>query len=394
MSSCTNSSNIQSTLLSQIIRESPDGKRVSFVINSSDVGISAGVTLGSVIRFDMATDRYELSKADDPATAEVVGVVESISGTAYTVVANGLMIYPNLGSVINSYTGNCSLGDTGTDGGGGGADIFFLSDACAGKLQYLEPMISGHIVKPVMQRVKVGPTGPGQYNSIVLNYIGYEVAENATSSITDALLAGETEFLERAPKSGYLDATVTYSLKVSDYSELYDAIGTKAGPYEEDIVVKDTGSLPNLSSLLNSRVYQNNTNGTEYTTGIIVSADQTQKKITVKKDSKQLATNSSYKLRVGSLSFTVNSSQVTSFSTPKQGPTKREVIYADGTKEEVTLKPYIRTNSDVTKVTIPSSLSIQKLTCDDITTNNLPVGTKLTDFETRIRTLERRLGIV
>ena len=121
MSSCTNSTNIRSTLLSQIIRETADGKRVAFTINSTEVGVTLGVTAGSVIRFDVAKDRYELSKADDPTTAEVVGVVESISGNNYTVVANGLMIYPGITAIINAYTGGCAVFDTGTGGGGGGA---------------------------------------------------------------------------------------------------------------------------------------------------------------------------------------------------------------------------------------------------------------------------------
>ncbi len=69
------------------------------------------------------------------------------------------------------------------------------------------------------------------------------------------------------------------------------------------------------------------------------------------------------------------------------------MIYSDNTKEEITLKPYLRTNNEVTKVSIPTSLNIEKITCDDIVTNNLPVGTKLVDFETRIRTIEKRLGI-
>lgn len=393
MSSCTNSSNIRSTLLSQIIRESSDGKRVAFTINSTEVGVSAGVTLGSVIRFDVNTDRYELSKADDPATAEVVGVVETITGSAYTVVANGLMIYPNIGDVINSYTGNCALGDTGTDGGGGGADIFFLSDKCAGKMQYIEPITSGHIVKPVMQRVKVGASGPGQYNAIVLNYIGYEVATNATTSLTDEAPAGEIINLQYPPKSGYLDATTSYTLNVADFKELYDAIGTKAGEFEEDVIIVDTGNLPNLTSLKNSSAYQNNPNGSKYTSGIIVSGDQTTKKIRIKKNPSQAYTDNSLKLRVGNFSFTVSSSTVSTFKTPRQDPVKKELIYDDNTKQEITLKPYLRINNEVTKVSIPTSLSIEKITCDDIVTNNLPVGTKLTDFETRIRTIEKRLGI-
>lgn len=393
MSSCTNSSNIRSTLLSQIIRESSDGKRVAFTVNSTEVGVTSGITSGSVIRFDVGTDRYELSRADNPATAEVVGVVESISGNNYTIVANGLIIYPGLAGVINSYTGGCVPSDNDTDGAGGGADIFFLSDGCDGKLQLVEPTIPGHIVKPVMQRVKVGASGPGQYNAIVLNYIGYEVAQNATSSLTDTSPAGESTYFEKPPLSGYLDATRTYSLSVEDYSELYAAIGTAAGDYEEEVTLVDTGSLPNLAGFVNASVVQNNINGFEYSSGVVKSVDQTNKKIIVKKNSKQPLFDLSYKLRLGRFSFSVNKTNVITFTTPRQEETKKQLIYSDGTKVEVTLKPYIRTNSEITKVSIPSSLNVLKITCDDLITNNQNVGTSIVNFESRISSIERKLGI-
>jgi hypothetical protein len=199
--------------------------------------------------------------------------------------------------------------------------------------------------------------------------------------------------LQFALKSGYLDATVSYKLNVADYSELFNAIGTKAGEFEEEVVIVDTGSLPNLSSLSNSVAYQNNPNGSKYTSGTVVSGDQSTKKIKIKKDPSQPYTNNSLKLRIGNFSFSVASSSVVTFQTPRQDPIKKELIYADNTKEEITLKPYLRTNNEVTKVSIPTSLNIEKITCDDIVTNNLSVGTNLIDFETRIQRIEKRLGI-
>lgn len=203
MSSCATSSNIQSSLILQTIREEGDSKRVAFKITTSDAGISAGVTVGSVIRYDVASNSYMPSIADNPATSEVIGVVESIENSVYTVVASGLIKYPGITSIVNRYGIGCTISDSGTGGDAGGADIYFLSNYCHGKMQLLEPIVQGHIVKPVMQRVAVG-----EYNGIVLNYIGYEVSNNATSDFTNIKPAGT---VEHSSQTGEIDGYINVS---------------------------------------------------------------------------------------------------------------------------------------------------------------------------------------
>jgi hypothetical protein len=389
MSSCTTSSNIQSTLLTQIIREETDTKRVAFKITSADAGISAGVTAGSVIRYDVATDSYLPSKADNPATAEVIGIVEKIENGVYTVVANGLITYPNINTVINGYTGNCTVLDPGTGGGEGGSDVYFLSDVCAGKLQLLEPSIPGRIVKPVMQRVKVGASGSVQYNGIVLNYIGYEVSQLASSSYQIVGIPGDVTYAkETEAPDGFIDGRNEKLLPVDEYPELFDEFKTDYGVYEEKITL-DTGD--NVDSLTNTQITQKSGSVT-VSTGIVVGTDETNKTITVQKDKSQPKTDITKSLYVGVIKYDASSSDVTSFTLP--GVKEETITYVTGneTKEEP-LIPYIRTKPNLTTVSIPNNIIVNELSSDKITTNNIEVGTKLINLEDRIKEIENKFGI-
>lgn len=391
MSSCTNSSNIRSTILSQVIRETADGKRVVFTINSNDVGITSGVTLGSVIRFDMVTDSYQLSKADNPATAEVVGVVESILGDNYTVVANGLMVYPNIGSVINSYADGCTALDSGTDGGLGGGDIFFLSDGCEGKLQYLEPTTPGYIVKPVMQRVKVGPSGPSQYNAIVLNYIGYEVAESVAVQAQLQQLVGTVSYAKEtdATLNGFIKVDSQQLLSTTSYPELYSVFATNYGEYEETISIPSYAA--NIANLTNSTMTQK-TGSRVTSTGTVVFANDANKTITVRKSKTEPKTDTSKLVYFGNLAYTPASSNVTSFTLPST-PTQKIKYVANGVETEETLIPYMKSKPDVDYVSIPKTIEIEEITSDKINTGGFVVGSKLLDLEQRVANMERRYGI-
>jgi len=391
MSSCTNSSNIQSSLVTQIIREEGDGKRVAFKITTNDAGITSGITFGSVIRYDATTNSYELSKADKPATAEVIGIVENIvnggSSLVYTVVASGLINYPNINSVINRYGIGCTVSDGGTGGDEGGADVFFLSNHCAGKLQLLEPIITGHIVKPVMQRVAVGA-----YNGIVLNYIGYEVANAATSDITNVQPVGTIYYTNPGQNlPGFLDVTEPTSVEVESYPDLYENFKTNFGPYKETITLVDPNL--NLNNLINSTITQKTPYNTVESTGKVVSVDQNNNTIVVEKESDQPYTNTSKKLNVGALKFDASSSDISSFTVPSVPVDVVDYVAPDGTVKGITLTPYMRAQKETTSVFIPSTVEISVLTCDSIQTNGVTVGDKLGDLEGRIQALESRLGI-
>lgn len=386
MSSCATSSNIQSSLILQTIREEGDSKRVAFKITTADAGISAGVTVGSVIRYDVASNSYMPSIADNPATSEVIGVVESIENSVYTIVASGLIKYPGITSIINRYGPGCASSDGGTGGEGGGADIYFLSNYCYGKMQLLEPIIQGHIVKPVMQRVAVG-----EYNGIVLNYIGYEVSNNATSDFTNIKPAGTVEHSSQTGEiDGYINVSEPKIVDTKEYPELYDVFDKEYGPYREKIVL-DSPNV-NVSTLINSQVTQKSPFNTADSIGKVISGDSATNEIIVEKTSDQQKTDISKKVSIGNLKFTALSAEVTSFTIPSVD--KQTITYntADGVKE-VELNPYMRTTKDVTSVFLPQTIELSNLVCGVITTDGITVGTKLQNLENRIKDLEQRLGI-
>lgn len=391
MSSCTNSSNIRSTLLTQIIREESDGKRVAFKVSSADVGISAGVTLGSVVRYDVVTDSYMPSRADNPATAEVIGIVEKVDNGTYTIVASGLMVYPNINQVINSYTGGCQQLDGSTAGGSGGSDIFFLSAKCDGKLQLLEPTTPGDIVKPVMQRVKVGPSGPNQYNGIVLNYIGYQVAELADSTYEiQSAIGGVIYTKDSGQIEGFIDVRNPQIVNVADEPELYSIFGTNHGTFDETVTLD---SSLELSSFIGSNAYQKNPNGTDLNSGTIISASTANKTITIRKTNTQAKTDLTKSILVGTRNFRATSFSVKAFTVPSVDTQKITYKTSLGTKEE-TLIPYMRSKSTVTSVSLPKTLKINQISSDKVTTGGFDVGAKLLDLETRVKNMETRYGII
>jgi len=386
MSSCTNSSNIQSNLITQVIREEGDGKRVAFKITTTDAGISAGVTVGSVVRYDVPTNMYMPSIADKPDTAEVIGIVETIQNGTYTIVASGLIKYPGITGIINRYSAGCVVQDGTTAGGSGGADIFFLSNGCAGKLQALEPITTGHIVKPVLQRVAVG-----EYNGIVLNYIGYEVANAGTSDQTTVVPAGAVYYAPRTNNyEGFIDATTPQQYPVSQYPELYDIFKTDYGTYEETVKLNSPGI--NLSTVINSTVTQKNSLNVVISTGTVVETNQTNSTITIRKDSTQPKTDTNSRIIIGSLRFNAQSSDVTAFTVPSVPEQTIDYTASSGSKVE-TLVPYMRVQKDITSVFVPENVQLDSITCDQIKTQGITVGDKLQNLELRIQQLEGRLGI-
>lgn len=155
MPSCSTSSNIRAS--NTVVKLTSDGgSRLLVQIAAAQIA-PPGLSAGDAIFYSGASAYYKRSRADDPSTAEVFGVVESldISGNATVV------LYGSIG-----LTGYANI----DDGGAGGHDVYFLSGLTAGKLQSIAPTDGEHIVKPVYQ---VAPHGT--YTGSIVNYIGYKV---------------------------------------------------------------------------------------------------------------------------------------------------------------------------------------------------------------------------
>ena len=164
MPSASNTSNSSNLIAgsTNIIVQQNIGNRLAVELISGRETIDSDIEVGHVIRYDIPTGRYVKADASGPASAEVFGIVESISdnGQTYFVVTYGA-IKMNPGKLINNTSSGINYG---------GNDIYFLSANSPGFLQNINPGISGQIIKPIYQ---VAPIG--EFTGVVINYVGYTV---------------------------------------------------------------------------------------------------------------------------------------------------------------------------------------------------------------------------
>jgi hypothetical protein len=362
--SCSSSSNIRSQLFSQTVYVQSSGTRIAFSIDTSNTGytIGSGITGGSVVRFDPVNQSYQLSNAKQADAAEVIGVVESFSSssgiTAYTIVANGLINYPTLSSIPDYYTygGACSP-QTSLSGGDGGKDIMFLSDGCSGAVQYLEPTTPGSIVKPIMQRLNL--TG---YNAIVLNYIGYEVGNQAQAEFPISGLVGSiTYVIQGSPVPfGYFDITnEVQGVSTTEYPELYAIFGVEYGKYVEKVTITTTpGNWTNYVA-----------QQTGINTGTIESVDIPNKILYIKRNAGQLQTDTGVPILLGtnsnqltiSVTPVASTNDVVKFTIPAS-PARTTTFTSSTTQAvNVSMTPLMKGKNDLTFVSVTDNLKLQGL---------------------------------
>jgi hypothetical protein len=305
---------------------------------------------------------YQLSNAKQADAAEVIGVVESFSSssgiTAYTIVANGLINYPTLSSIPDYYTygGACSP-QTSLSGGDGGKDIMFLSDGCSGAVQYLEPTTPGSIVKPIMQRLNL--TG---YNAIVLNYIGYEVGNQAQAEFPISGLVGSiTYVIQGSPVPfGYFDITnEVQGVSTTEYPELYAIFGVEYGKYVEKVTITTTpGNWTNYVA-----------QQTGINTGTIESVDIPNKILYIKRNAGQLQTDTGVPILLGtnsnqltiSVTPVASTNDVVKFTIPAS-PARTTTFTSSTTQAvNVSMTPLMKGKNDLTFVSVTDNLKLQGL---------------------------------
>jgi len=141
----------------------------------SMAGLTADVIgVGDVIRYDPVTDKYLRAQADSETNANFMGVIESVSGTDFTVVYSGEISLPD--SVMSTITGFT------------GAQVFYLSGVSAGKLSATAPTNPGHVIKPVIITTGLALDGilfQGTIDGIVVNSIGSRIAGDSTVDLSD-----------------------------------------------------------------------------------------------------------------------------------------------------------------------------------------------------------------
>ena len=337
MPTSRSSSSLNTRVFSPTVVLTQDTRRLFITIDSSAAGytIDGGVAAGSVIRYDPQDQTYKESQADTEENAEVIGVVESVSGGNYTVVTAGSIAYPS--GLLNSIT----------SGGDGGIDVLFLDPNAAGGLTGTVEIPTGStsaIVKPVIQ---LAPHSI--YNGIVINYIGYKIGNS--TSVEKAMPVGNVTYSTPDTTPGpYWKQASGFELSTTDYPEMYEVYGIGNGTHTIKLTVN---TAVGISSGLVGNVVTQYYNGNITTLGTVTEVNSVDKTITITRSS-----NSS-ELYVGSTvyckgySWTLVSTTVLTFFVPAIENTIKQ--------GDLTLVPYINIKPMV-DITVPETVSIENLT--------------------------------
>lgn len=336
--------------------------------------LPSGLTSGDVIRYDPINSGYTLSKADTDVNAEVVGVIESYSGGEYTVVTYGSIRYPT--TRLSLITG----------GAGGGVDVLFLNPNTAGGLTGTIDVSDGteKIVKPVLQ---LAPNG--NYNGIVLNYLGYKTGNQAViQEDTPLLPVGSVMYglPTVTPGVNWLRADSNLTLNVSDYPELYAVYGTAFG-YLEKVVVSQPVNVNTVAAwnIINGSIQRG---AVLYTTPDVINNS-----ITLIRNPGDLAVSFSHDfyisdVGIGSAGVRVTpvSSTVVSFNVP---PVSTPGAPSQG---GTVLVPYIKAY-EIVSVKIPETITLSGLT---LSGNAAISGTvklgSINNLETFVTNLQTRIN--
>ena len=401
MPSCTNNSIISGIIVGSV--DSISGRRLSFQ-QQTNTNWDPTIVAGDVIRYDVDASKFTQSIANpnyldspDLSLAEVVGIVESISlteGITYaTVVTHGLINYPNLMTTI--------AGISFTEGGAGGTDIFFLSPTVLGGITYGLIEESGYIVKPVLQ---VCPVSSGDYNSIVVNYIGYEAASSADAALKSSESnIGELRIVDSKTvvPDGWIDTSSPEFLSITEYAEAYATYGNSYGTREKLYV---NGSYSFVAALAQKSIRpinpQTNKGIGSYST--IVSVDTTDNSVIVEHtDANPTLWKSNYTVYqiseavLGLSKVAVTSGAVIEFKTPQIQTNIQATANTTNQLSTFATKTLIRVKKDTVVSYLPQYISFANATVKGVlaTPNFVNVDSKLVSLESRIQALEQILGI-
>ena len=390
MPSCSNSSNIMSSITS--VNLNSIGSRILATIPkvSSVYNLEAGLTAGDVIRYDVTQSPpvYKTSLADNAENAEVVGVIESVDDDSLNVVIFGQIDYPS-----ELFT-NLSV-DGVPSGASGGNDIYFLSPSVTGGIQNLAPTNATEVVKPILQRAD-----DGQNNAVVLNYIGYSIGGEIVSSDSSDGAMGEVLTVLNIdnpnPPNNYVDVTDgSKDLSVSDYPDAYGFFGKTFG-YTEKITLDGSVKLP--STKLGKSATQTNARSIVYN-GSILSIDSTNNTVTVRRDSNEPQAETNLSLKIDGVNYTVTNSEVEKFTVPRIRGKSEFTFDVNGNLKETELKYFLKVKTEV-GLTIPTKVTVQdlevtnKLTAKTASASeNTDLNLSVNNLNTDVNTIKTTLGL-
>ena len=387
MSSCSNSSNINSVTTN--VNLNTIGSRIIATIpkTSSDYTVEAGLAAGDVIRYDVSDPSnkiYTKSRANTVENAEVIGVIESVDENNLNVVIFGQINFP---SDLFVNVAEDVLGAS------GGNDIYFLSPSITGGVQNLAPFEQTEIIKPILQ-----VADDGVNNAIVLNYIGYTVGgEIATNDTSDSFVGQILEYFDEGQNlpPNFIGVSKEQSLVREDYLELYDIFGKKYG-FTEKIILSSTTKVKN--SAVGALVQQKTGNRINYTSRI-ASVNTAENSVTIEHGPNLNQINLSQSLFLGDSILTPVSTTVEKFVVPEIVNSNSKRITSVGSASgKISLAMVAKT---VRGVSIPRKITVKELEVTDKLQTSTNEADTLSDINSEVNTLktnvediQRKLGII
>ena len=420
MSSCGNSSNITgnlsvnqfnnvgSRLIVPIGYEGfSAGDEVNYGWRSHDSHIiESGATAGDAIMFDVRTHIFEAgadagagaqianpslnkfipSLATSAETAEVFGVIESIDGGIAQVVLSGQINYPMDKIIEDSRS---------VTGAAGGNDVFFLSAATAGNLVNLAPETVTHIAKPVMTGATLG-----NYNAVVNNYIGYAIGGSVSGEDHGYAPVGSLVWVPEGTLDTFYsnvtwrDARTAHIIKTdSKHSDLLTTYSRNGVPLYGHTVEATPATGFNTNALHAGKSF---TQGT--VTGTVSHIENEKWYFNVPAGSSTISNGT---VKINGANFTVTGSNISHFNTVAFPEKTERTVRGDGNTETMVMIPLLKVSNEQ-GITIPTMLHIgsgyfddllsaKSKDCDGVSVGPYDVACKISDFETRITSLESKV---
>ena len=387
MPSCANSSNIRTVSLN--LNVSSVGARLITTIDKTPADgaytVDSGLTAGDVIRYQVTgptgaggTPIYKRSMADNVENAEVVGVVESATDAAMEVVIFGQINFPD-SKFVNSGS---------PEGASGGNDVYFLSSGTSGGVNSLAPDQVTQVVKPVLQRMDAG-----DFNAVVLNYIGYLVGgEVAAEDANSAIIGSVYEYVDIGqilPSAHLKVSDDSHSLSVSNYNALYKKFGTTFG-FTEVITLDSSDKV--LGSMKGQRILQKDGSKSTYS-GRIHSVDSVNNTLTIKRSGGQNQVDTTKKIIIRNLQYDVTSTEITEFTTPKITKNTNTTASVGGSPTTATFSVAMIVD-DTTGVTIPTNVSVDTLTVKNKLTTSTSEADTLDDINASVNTINTDISTI
>ena len=385
---CSSSSNIKST--ATFINVTQGGSRLMLSIPAGFYAV--GVTAGDVIRYSVPDTEYRKSKADELATSEVVGIVESRSGDSLNVVIYGSIALP-----ATSIEATIPSSDTTVNGGGN--DIYFLSSTTAGKVRVTAPTGQTDIIKPIYQ---VAPHG-GPYTGIVMNYIGYKIGGDVQAYLQggfdggvgtiSTVISGALNGTDNQLPTFYVDASISHVLPISEYPAFWNRY-VKSFGYQDILLTNIVANANNIGRRITpiSGSYSGTIIGTLPTVSTYA--------YLVERPPNGLTGNPNEKISINSVTHTISyTTENFATLTPKVVPAG--VQYRLRTSDDLvianTIITGIKVAGDGTTLTVPESISITSITTEALvlgaTGDKYDLDTKIEDHTTRLEALENKVGL-